>query len=491
MIKFSREMATVGHIVRLVEAALEKDDETAAVAALMRVGGTVPTAHEARRLALLARSIDRNDLGLAALAAAGSDRQSILLAFQLRSELGEAVADELAVFLAASAGAGPQLLQLIGALEIEGRSTDAIRLLADAVAYQPDWVAGHQALAQLRFQAGETDPSRGFGEALAIDPRNEMLWAAWLGTVGRTCDWALFRRASAVAARHFPASRLIAMVCADGLSEMGQEAEADRLFSQLETVDDPQFDAARMRHAMRYSRFAKAAKIGERAVRSHGGGECWGWLGAAWRLAGDPRGDWFYRGGDLVQVAELLYKPADLKALASLLHGLHRSSGPPLGQSPRGGTQTPGPLFKRSDPEIRLLRRKMKHAVKRYIGQLPPLDAEHPFLRASRRAFRFQGAWSIRLRAGGRHVSHIHSQGWISSAFYVELPEGMHESPRQEGWLQFGVPPLPEGQEIVPPIRMVAPEAARLALFPSVFWHGTRPFRKGERLTVAFDVVPR
>jgi len=34
-------------------------------------------------------------------------------------------------------------------------------------------------------------------------------------------------------------------------------------------------------------------------------------------------------------------------------------------------------------------------------------------------------------------------------------------------------------------------EPARLALFPSVFWHGTRPFDDGERLTVAFDVVPR
>lgn len=31
----------------------------------------------------------------------------------------------------------------------------------------------------------------------------------------------------------------------------------------------------------------------------------------------------------------------------------------------------------------------------------------------------------------------------------------------------------------------------RLVLFPSYMFHGTRPFGKGERLTVAFDVIPQ
>jgi len=484
-------MAGAGQIIKQVEAALEKDDEPAAIALLERLGGTAASADESRRLALLARSIERNDLALAALDLAPDTRRSLLLRFQLRSEAGEPVANALASFVGSNATAGPELLQLVGALDVEGRCGEAAELLEQALGTRSDWLAGHQALAQLRFQAGDPDPARSLGQALAREPGHELLWAAWLGIVSRTCDWPRFERIALEAARRFGGSRLIAMICADGFSEMGREAQADRLFAQLADVADPDFDSARIRHAMRFGRFDQAAAIGEQAARSHGSGECWGWLGAAWRLAGDSRGDWFYRGGDLVAISELRCGSAEMAALAGILHRLHRASGPPLGQSPRGGSQTPGPLLKRLEPEIRLLRRNLKQAVGNYIDQLPPAEHGHPFLGASRNAFRFEGAWSIKLRPSGRHVSHIHSHGWISSALYVEIPHGMSESSQREGWLQVGVPPLPERESAVPPLKVIAPKVARLALFPSLFWHGTRPFRKGERLTVAFDVVPR
>lgn len=485
-------MDRAARIISQVEAALRRDDESAAAAALAKIGGkAAPTAEQSRQMAMLARSIDRNDLAVKALAAGPASVQTALFAMQLRSEAGEPVADQLAGLLGPAPPAGAQLLQLIQALEVEGQLSEAIGLLDQAVRKEPGWLEGHQALAQLRFQSGEADPARSFGEALAHTPADELLWAGWLGTVSRTCDWSHFELVSLHAARRFPGSVLIAMVCADGLSEMGREATADRLFVQLAQVADPQFDAARMRHAMRYSRFAQAITIGERAVASHGAGECWAWLGAAWRLAGDPRSDWFHRGTEFIWSTDLDYAPAELQALANLLRGLHRSSGPPLGQSPRGGTQTPGPLLKRAEPEIRLLRTRLRLAVRRYVRALPAADPQHPFLARSRRAFRFEGAWSIRLRPGGQHVSHIHSHGWISSAFYVDLPGGMAHSSDRQGWLQFGVPPLPECGMAAEPLKMVAPQRARLALFPSVFWHATRPFEEGERLTVAFDVVPR
>jgi hypothetical protein len=37
---------------------------------------------------------------------------------------------------------------------------------------------------------------------------------------------------------------------------------------------------------------------------------------------------------------------------------------------------------------------------------------------------------------------------------------------------------------------MVEPKPGRLVLFPSYMWHATRPFRAGERITVAFDIAP-
>lgn len=485
-------MSTAGSLIEPIEAALAGDAEDQAVAFLQACSeGSPLSADDARRLAVLARSIDRNDLALEALAAGPESAESRLLAFQLRAEAGDEVADELAAVLGPDIRPGPSLLQLVGAFDLEGRGADAIDRVAAAVNSEPDWVAGHQTLAQLRWQAGEASPSRSFGDALERQPDNELLWAAWLGTVVRTSDWPLFERIARDASSRFSGSHLIAMVCADGYSEMGSEGMADHLFDQLAGIAERDFDSARMRHAMRYRRFDQAIRLGERAITTHGAAECWAWLGSAWRLAGDPRGDWFYRGTELIEAIDLQYSPAELSALAAVLRGLHRSAGPPLGQSPRGGTQTPGPLLKRRNPEIRLLRARLRQAVRGYVDRLPPPDPRHPFLGRPRRAFRFEGAWSIRLRPGGRHVSHIHSHGWISSALYVALPEGMSESPAGEGWLQFGVPPLPEEQPRAEPLRKVAPVAGRLALFPSLFWHGTSPFSDGERLTVAFDVVGR
>lgn len=485
-------MEPADHLIRQVEAALAKDDEAGAVALLKRVGGGAALAASASRtLVALARSIDRNDLALEAIAAGPAGLDSRLVAMQLRMEAGEAVADALAVLLGPAPRPGPPLLQLVSALDLEGRAAEAIGLIETGLRVGRDWIAGHQSLAQLRWQAGDKDPTRSFAAALAHLPSHELLWAAWLGTIVRTNDWSLFDEVAAEASKRFPGSQLVAMVCADGFSEMGQEIVADRLFAQLAGVADGDFDSARMRHAMRWCRLDDAIRIGERAVSSHGAGECWAWLGAAWRLAGDARSAWFHQGTDLISTVELNFSVDELQVLAVTLRGLHRADGPPLGQSTRGGTQTPGPLLKRSEYEIRQLRRKLKYAVRRYINRLPPPDPRHPFLGRPRRAFRFEGAWSIRLLPGGKHVSHIHSHGWISSALYVDLPEGMAQSAAREGWLQFGVPLLPEDEPKAEPLKIIAPVVGRLALFPSVFWHGTRPFADGERLTVAFDVVPR
>ena len=37
---------------------------------------------------------------------------------------------------------------------------------------------------------------------------------------------------------------------------------------------------------------------------------------------------------------------------------------------------------------------------------------------------------------------------------------------------------------------LIAPVVGQLVLFPSYVWHGTVPVEHGERLNIAFDVVP-
>ena len=101
------------------------------------------------------------------------------------------------------------------------------------------------------------------------------------------------------------------------------------------------------------------------------------------------------------------------------------------------------------------------------------------------RPVRFSGSWSVRLTDAGFHANHFHPEGWLSSAFYLALPESANG---QEGWLALGEPQADLGLDL-PPIRLVEPKPGRLVLFPSTMWHGTVPFPAGERLSIAFDVA--
>ncbi|WP_425542959.1 putative 2OG-Fe(II) oxygenase [Brevundimonas kwangchunensis] len=99
------------------------------------------------------------------------------------------------------------------------------------------------------------------------------------------------------------------------------------------------------------------------------------------------------------------------------------------------------------------------------------------------------GAWSVLLNAGGWHSDHVHPQGWISSAFYVAVPDSTPAEP-VGGWLRFGATQLGPNIEL-PAEHRIEPQPGRLALFPAFFWHGTEPFSgDGERLTLAFDAIP-
>jgi hypothetical protein len=136
------------------------------------------------------------------------------------------------------------------------------------------------------------------------------------------------------------------------------------------------------------------------------------------------------------------------------------------------------------------LRDRIEDAVSRYVAALPE-RVGHPLL-ARRNAghFAFAGSWSSRLRDCGFHTNHIHPEGWISSAYYVALPETVADKESKAGWIKFGEPAFDAG--LSNPIRRtIQPRPGRLVLFPSYMWHGTVPFRSAQdRTTIAFDVIP-
>lgn len=170
------------------------------------------------------------------------------------------------------------------------------------------------------------------------------------------------------------------------------------------------------------------------------------------------------------------------------LEARHRQSAHPLDQSLRGGTQTSRGLLSDPNPLIRLYLAQLAAPLAEYQAAIG-LDSAHPMRSRNLRPARPTGCWSVRLRRGGFHVNHIHPQGWISSAYYVDVPSEVEDEAAQSGWLKFGEPryPMPGGVAL----RAVQPRPGRLLLFPSYFWHGTNPILGDEpRLAIAFDCLP-
>ncbi len=177
------------------------------------------------------------------------------------------------------------------------------------------------------------------------------------------------------------------------------------------------------------------------------------------------------------------------RALGEDLLGLHTSQVEPFDQTLRGGTQTPGFLFDRPTRAIGAIQERISEAVADYVGRFPD-DPTHPLLARKDKDFSFSGAWSCRLRSSGFHTNHVHPEGWISSAYYVALPDAVGDASARQGWLKFGESNLALGARDQPG-RVIKPGIGKLVLFPSYFWHGTVPFRSDDmRLTIAFDVIP-
>jgi uncharacterized protein (TIGR02466 family) len=175
--------------------------------------------------------------------------------------------------------------------------------------------------------------------------------------------------------------------------------------------------------------------------------------------------------------------------LASYLEGLHADQREYFTQTARGGTRLFDEVFDNGHELVDRLKGQIDEAVSRYVAALRG-DASHPFIARRRPAFVYNGSWSSTLRDRGFHVNHIHAAGWISSAYYVAVPDVVADQRERQGWLKFGEPSAEFGSSFAPR-RMVQPVSGRLVLFPSYLWHGTTPFESERtRTTIAFDAVP-
>lgn len=382
-----------------------------------------------------------------------------------------------------------------------GDVAEALKRTRALTAKAPDYVAGQLLLAHMLWENRSDDgddPLASLAQAVAQQPEHDALRNALVGGL-------LDAQRGQEALPHVRILRgrkdtgQLVMAHALALEQMGELASAVAVVdAALPTVGAPRgLGGAFARLLLRVRQPDRAAKFAlmevERSPEDQG---AWAMLSTAWRMLDDPREFWLCD-------YERLIIPVDVEppaghadassftnALAQTLEALHVAVHEPINQSLRGGTQTPGNLFGRPDPAIIAARDALHASVRKAIAALPR-DEKHPFLSKNTGDIRFNGAWSVRLRQSGSHVNHFHNRGWMSSAFYVQLPPSVASGDaRHPGWIQFGEPPahLDTG---LGPRRVVQPKVGRLVVFPSYMWHGTVPFAdETPRITIAFDALP-
>jgi tetratricopeptide (TPR) repeat protein len=241
----------------------------------------------------------------------------------------------------------------------------------------------------------------------------------------------------------------------------------------------------------------KAATAAERAMQiAPDNQHALAMWGLALRTQGDARDEWLNDYERFVQVFEIDPPQgyADMDAfnrdLNMWLNMLHVDKRENLDQTLRGGTQTLEDIFGAGHDLVERLRVRIDEAVAAYIARMQE-DEKHPLLRRRNPAFRYAGSWSSRLKDCGFHTNHVHPKGWISSAYYIAVPDAAEDAREKQGWIKFGEPAF-DTKFTDPVRRAVKPAPGTLVLFPSYMWHGTVPFRSpASRTTIAFDAVPK
>lgn len=212
----------------------------------------------------------------------------------------------------------------------------------------------------------------------------------------------------------------------------------------------------------------------------------------ALRQLGDPRYHELCDYDLMVQPFDLTPPPgyatiaAFNEELTESLNKLHVLETHPLDQSLRHGSQTTRSLLTVFDPVVQAYLRALDEPIRAYMSLMRAPN--HPWSGRKTGNYKLAGSWSVKLKATGFHINHLHPEGWISSAYYISLPKAVEDALGKQGWIKFGEPRWPTPGCTVE--KVVQPQAGRCVLFPSYMWHGTIPFSEGERMTAPFDVLP-
>ncbi len=388
----------------------------------------------------------------------------------------------------------PERGQLRARLAFNRGELDTAQRLAREVATDPAR-GGHAmalALQILRMTGRWNEAESLITDTLSQHPDRPGLWAAGLRALYKSGDL----RASKALLGQAPKGMDVELVRAELLIEQEHFAEAEE--AAMAALKDAPGHAPMMqslcRAALGAGHFETAQQVADHGLRAEPNNQ---FYYAVKATAGRARGQDY---GYYFDYARFV-KPYDLSppdgwpemaafnaALKAELDALHGFQDAPLDQTLRLGTQTAADLRYVDSPAIRAFFKAVDPAIRSYVEEIGR-DPHHAFLRRNMGGYRIRSAWSVRLGAGGHHVNHIHPEGWISSAYYVDIPPAKG----REGWIKFGEPPAPLNRALGQDAELeIEPVPGRLVLFPSYLWHGTNAItgEAGTRLTLPIDILP-
>jgi predicted Zn-dependent protease len=411
-------------------------------------------------------------------------------------------AEEALVMLERAQGAGAPTFELQcnrgRALSQLRRLEEAEAAFAVAVAQNPLHIDAQVNLARLRYMIGDADFARALRASAAAHPGHialQVSLASVLKNAGQLERAEDQLRAALQARGDVPELRgVLAQILLEAgrLHEAGLEAAAA---AAARPEDSAIIDTQVL---VLLSRGLPEAALPFIAVQRRREPMVQSWIAyeaTAARLLGRESYRELYDFERLVQTYELEPPPgwpsigALNAALLASLQARHRLAVQPLDQSLRHGSQTTRNLLAEPDAAIQAVLAAFDDPIREYQRRLGRA-ASHPLSARNTSGAQIFGAWSVQLHQAGFHVNHLHPEGWISSAYYVDVPPEVQDTEAKSGWLKFGEPRFPVPGAV--PERFVQPAAGRLVLFPSYMWHGTNPIRGTQtRTSIAFDVVPR
>lgn len=365
---------------------------------------------------------------------------------------------------------------------------------------KPDYLEVHQTLNELYWQLGEKDKfGKSYRSAIHLVPNNLELRAAYLTVLTSAQNFTEVKQQLTESLTIGTTDKLLQVqanvFCAEGnegkaISSLEQALELNfTVGTALQLVDLLIKEADYKRALTVLSKAELLAPFNQLLLA---------YKATCWRLLKDERYHWLidyqaYVKPFILPCPNGYQQLSDyLDELEAVLLTMHATEHEPLQQTLKHGTQTPGRLLYKKFPVISLLKSGLSECISEYIAQLPD-DDNHPLLARKSSTFEFAGSWSVKLKPNGFHVNHVHPQGWLSSSFYVKIPDlNKVEQPENAGVIKFGESSMRLGnrEEIA---RIIQPSAGTLVLFPSYVWHGTIPFNGDEtdyRMTAPFDVVP-